>query len=301
MERVRQIPELPPRPRQGHKGTFGTVLVAAGSPGMAGAAGLCARAVLRAGAGLCKVACPEPAQPLVAVIAPGATSLPLETETGFFQENHVQRVLHEAAAAGTLAVGPGIGRGPGQERFMGRIVRETTVPTVVDADGLNALAGGALESLERPEGAGPLLLTPHPGEAARLLSTSTKEVQKDRTGTALRLARWCRGVCLLKGAGTVVTDGKRVYINAAGNPGMATGGSGDVLTGVLAALLAQGMESFDAAVLGAWLHGRAGDLGAARLGPWSLTAEDLLEELPRAFLERAAGPSPGGTERDGTG
>ncbi len=299
MERVRVIPDLPPRPREGHKGTFGTVLVAAGSPGMAGAAGLCARAVLRSGAGLCKVACPEPAQPLVAVIAPGATSIPLETETGFFQEAHVQRVLQEAASAGTLAVGPGIGRGPGQERFMGRVIRETTVPTVVDADGLNALEGAALEPLKRPEGAGPLVLTPHPGEAARLLSSTSREIQKDRTGAALKLAQWCQGVCLLKGAGTIVTDGTRVYVNETGNPGMATGGSGDVLTGILAALLAQGMKPFEAAVLGAWLHGRAGDLGAARLGPWSLTAEDLLEDLPRAFLERAA--SSGEKASDGAG
>ena len=289
MERVTRIPDLPPRPREGHKGTFGTVLVAAGSPGMPGAAGLCAQAVLRAGAGLCKVACPEPVQPLVAVIAAGATSLPLETETGFFQESHVQRVLQEGAAAGTLAVGPGIDRGPGQERFLARLVRETTVPTVVDADGLNALAGAAREPLERPEGAGALVLTPHPGEAARLLSLTSREVQEDREGTAVKLARWCEGVCLLKGADTVVTDGFRIYVNPTGNPGMATGGSGDVLTGVIAALLAQGMKPFDAAVLGAWLHGRAGDLGSARLGPWSLTAQDLLEELPRAFLDRAAG------------
>ena len=288
MERVREIPGLPGRPREGHKGTFGTVLVAAGSPGMPGAAGLCARAVLRSGAGLCKVACPEQVQPTVAAIAPCATYLPLETETGFFQESHVQRVLQEAALAGTLAVGPGMGRGPGQERFLARLVRETTVPTVVDADGLNALAGAAQEPLARPEGAGVLVLTPHPGEAARLLSTTTREVQADREGTALALARWCGGVCLLKGAGTVVTDGNRLYVNDTGNPGMATGGSGDVLTGIVAALLAQGKKAFDAAVLGAWLHGRAGDLGAERLGPWCLTAEDLLDDLPRAFLEMAS-------------
>jgi len=278
------IPGLPARPRAGHKGTFGTVLVVGGSRGMAGAAALCGRAVLRGGAGLCRVGCPASIQPQVAQMVPCATTLPLGEGTGRLGPSALEPLVEEARRADCMALGPGLGQGPDQGALVRALIGRVALPLVVDADGLNVLAGA-----EEGLGAGGApVLTPHPGEAARLLGTTPAMIQADREGAALRLARWCGGVCLLKGAGTVVTDGASLYVNATGDPGMATGGCGDVLTGLVAALLAQGMAPFEGACLGAWLPGRAGEFSAARLGPWSMTAEDLLEDLPRAFLERAA-------------
>jgi len=286
METYETLPPLPARPAAGHKGTFGTVLVAAGSPGMAGAAGLCALAVLRSGAGLCRVACPAGIQPQVAAIAPCATTLPLELPGDRFSGEAVAPVLAAVRQAGTLALGPGLGQGAGQVEFIGRLLAAAAVPTVVDADGLNGLARLAWQEFVP---GGPLVLTPHPGEAGRLLGTSAGEVQADRAGACREIARRWSCCCLLKGARTLVVEGERIYTNRSGDSGLATGGSGDVLTGVIAALLAQGVAPFAAAVLGAWLHGRAGELGSAALGPWSLTAADLLDHLPAAFKERALG------------
>jgi len=160
------------------------------------------------------------------------------------------------------------------------LIAQTQTPLVVDADGLNALQGQVAQLRGR---AAPLILTPHPGEFARLLGSDISAVQGDRQGLAVRFAAEHRLVVVLKGHGTVVTDGRRVYVNATGNPGMATGGTGDVLTGLVAALVGQGLEAFVAAQLGVYLHGKAGDLARDELGEVSLIASDLLTYLPRAF------------------
>jgi NAD(P)H-hydrate epimerase len=169
------------------------------------------------------------------------------------------------------------------------VMAGTAVPLVLDADALNNLAGD-LGPLKRY--AGPLVLTPHPGEFARLAGSDVAAVQADRCDRAVRFAAEHGVVLVLKGNRTVVTDGRRVYVNTTGNPGMATGGTGDVLTGLTAALLGQGLETFAAAQLAVYLHGLAGDLARDRLGEVSLIASDLVEYLPRAFLAHAGRPSP---------
>jgi NAD(P)H-hydrate epimerase len=283
---VHELPRLPRRAAAGHKGTYGTVLVLAGSRGMAGAAVLCGRAALRAGAGLVRVATPADVQPVVAGAYPGYTTLAVRQHAdGTFGDGTAEEVIELARAADVLALGPGLGREDGTVAFVRRVLgglKDT--PVVLDADGLFAVSPFADEFRR----SAPFVLTPHPGEFARLTGTAAPMTDAERELRAVGFARRFGGVLLLKGAGTLVTDGARLYRNTTGNPGMATGGSGDVLTGVVAALVGQGLSAFDAAVLGAWVHGRAGDLGAAELGQTALTAKDLLGTLPAAFRELEA-------------
>lgn len=287
---VTPVNELPPWPRRatdGHKGTYGKVLVVAGSRGMSGAAVLTGRGTLRAGAGLVQVACPACVQTVVAAGHPCYMTVPLRQHAdGSLGDGLAGEVVELARAASAVAVGPGLGQSADVTALVRGVVRELPrTPLVVDADGLNALAPLADEFRDRPV---PLVLTPHPGEFARLAGVNTPEVVARREELAAQFAARFGVVLLLKGAGTVVTDGRRLYRNSTGNPGMATGGSGDVLTGVVAALLARGMPPFDATVLAAWVHGRAGDHAAAALGQTGLTAADLPDYLPAAFRELEA-------------
>jgi NAD(P)H-hydrate epimerase len=279
---VCELPRLPRRVGDGHKGTFGTVLVVAGSRGMAGAAVLAGRAALRAGAGLVRVACPVEVRDVVAAGYPCYTTVGIRRHAdGTFGDGAAEELLELARQSDAVAVGPGLG--PHVEGLVTVLLaglRET--PVVLDADGLNAVAPFREPF---PDRTAPLVMTPHPGEFARLLGTTAAEVQADRAKLATEFAARFGVVLLLKGAGTVVTEGTRLYRNTTGNPGMATGGSGDVLTGVISALVGMGLAGFDAAVLGAWVHGRAGDHAAARLGQTALTAADLLDSLPVAFRE----------------
>lgn len=287
---VTPVFDLPPFPRRkpdGHKGTYGTVLVVGGSRGMAGAAVLAGRGALRGGAGLVRVACPACVQPVVAAGHPAYTTLPLRQHAdGTFADGVAAEVIELAGAATAVAVGPGLGQTADVAPLVRAVVRGlANTPLVLDADGLNALAPFPDDLPARPA---PLVLTPHPGEFARLLGVPVADVVARREELAVEFAARFGVVLLLKGSGTVVTDGRRLYRNATGNPGMATGGSGDVLTGVVAALLAARFDPFDAAVLGAWVHGRAGDHAAAALGQTALTAADLPEYLPAAFRELEA-------------
>ncbi|HUS91009.1 MAG TPA: NAD(P)H-hydrate dehydratase [Phycisphaerae bacterium] len=297
MEHVETLPPLPARAKDAHKGSFGRVLVVGGSRGMVGAVALAANGALRGGAGLVTFAAPEAIQLTVAALCPCATSVPLTCgPDGEPAADALRQVARAAKAADVLAVGPGMAQGPTQ-RDLVRAALEQDKPVVLDADGLNNL--GALDGWPALRRCG-LVLTPHPGEFSRLTGRPIGEIQSDRQAAALAAAgEWARAatgqaplVVLLKGAGTVVTDGRRVRINRTGNPGMATGGSGDVLTGLIAALLAQGLSPFDAASLGAHLHGRAGDLAAEQLSPPAMIAWDLLEYLPaamKAYLDRRPG------------
>jgi NAD(P)H-hydrate epimerase len=284
---VSERPRWKRRAADGHKGTYGTVLVVGGSRGMTGAAVLCGRAALRAGAGLVRVACPAAVQPVVAAGCPCYTTLGIRQHAdGAFSEGAVTDVAEWGRAADVLALGPGLGHTPDAVSLVQGVVRELPkTPTVIDADGLNALAPFTDEFKDR---SCPLILTPHPGEFARLSGKSVAEVQVDRQAVAAEFAARYGVILVLKGAGTVVTDGRRVYRNSTGNPGMATGGSGDVLTGVIAAILGQGLSPFEAAVLGTWIHGRAGDLAAADLGETGLIASDLPDYLPAVFKELEA-------------
>lgn len=281
-ELVNRLPALPPRPADSNKGTFGRVLVVAGSTGMAGAAVLCGSAALRGGAGLVRVAVSREILPQVAAGNPCYTTAPLpHDEHGRLAAAAEVELLALASANDVLACGPGLGRSPAVAALVEALVTRTPAPLVLDADGLNAFEGRADRLRGRP---GPLVLTPHPGEFARLLGCDPATVQARRQELAARFAAEHGLVLLLKGHRTVVTDGRRLWLNPTGNPGMATAGSGDVLTGLIAALLGQRLEPFAAAQLGAYLHGKAGDLARDAVGEVSLIASDLLDHLPRAFL-----------------
>jgi len=283
---VTDVPRLKARPLDSNKGTFGRVLVVAGSRGMSGAAVLCASAALRSGAGLVRLAVPEGILPIVAASNPCYTTVPLSQDAqGRVGIAGLQELLDLVKHNSVAAIGPGLEQSAHLGEMLATILEQTTTPLVLDADTLNVLVGrlGALRQHQ-----GPIVLTPHPGEFARLLSCDIPTVQAQRQELAAEFARTHGVVVVLKGFGTVVTDGQRVYVNRTGNPGMATGGTGDVLGGLIAALIGQKMETFAATQLGVYLHGRAGDLAREQKGEVSLIASDLLEFLPRAFQRHAA-------------
>jgi len=274
------LPQLPDRPIDAHKGHFGLALLVGGSRGMAGAMGLAGMAALRGGAGLVRLAVPDVCLDTIAGFEPSYMTAALASDpAGRIALAARQRIVELAEAATVVACGPGMGRSLGLDVLVGWLYASLSKPMVVDADGLNALTARP-EVLARP--GGPRILTPHPGEFARLLGTGRVPPEK-RDAEAVRLAKRCGVVLVLKGHQTLITDGDRRAVNTTGNPGMATGGSGDVLTGLIAALACQGLAPFDAARLGAYLHGLAGDLAAEELGQESLMASDLVRFLPEAF------------------
>jgi NAD(P)H-hydrate epimerase len=282
---------LPARSPAAHKGDFGHVLVVAGSPGKSGAAILAARAAVRAGAGLVTVGVPAPLLAIVEAASLESMTLPLPAdEDGGLRPDAVERLLADPRWT-VAAVGPGLGTGGEVPEAVRRLARRCDRPLVVDADGLNAFAGAPEALRERPAAT---VLTPHPGELARLLGTTTAAVGEDRLAAVREAAAVTGAVVLLKGHLSLVAspDGP-VAINPTGNPGLASGGSGDVLTGVVAALLAQGLAPWDAACAGAWLHGHAADLLLARQGGVALAAADLVAALPAAFDALRAARSEG--------
>ncbi len=286
MQTIDKLPVLPPRSADSHKGTYGTVLVMAGSRGMTGAAILTATAALRSGAGLVQVACPKSSQPVIAAGYPCYTTIPLsEDADGVIDEANPTSLLKRIESATVVAVGPGLGRSHSLDALVRSLVFHRSKPTVLDADGLNAVAGS---DPSRLRGNVPLVLTPHPGEFARLTGQTPEAVAKLREDLAVDFAQASGCVVVLKGHRSIITDGTRMAINTTGNAGMATGGAGDVLTGIIAALIGQGMPAFEAAQLGTHIHGRAGDLAAAEFGMVSLTAHDIVEWLPKAFCENRA-------------
>ncbi len=272
---------LAARPDASHKGTYGHLLAVAGSTGKAGAAVLLARGALRAGVGLVTVATPRSVRGEIAVQQAEVMTEPLaETPDGRLGSGAAAVVLGLAAARTALALGPGLGTGDETRDAIVEIARGASVPAVIDADGLNAIAaaGGFPAIAGAPA---PRVLTPHPGEASRLLRCGIGEIQADRLGAARRLAEAAGAVAVLKGHRSVVAapDGRAAF-NQSGNPGMATGGTGDVLTGIVGALLARGLDPFDAARLGTFLHGAAGDAAATAVGEESLVASDVVDGIP---------------------
>ena len=251
------------RERDIHKGNCGKVLIYAGSKGMAGAAVLCARAALRTGAGLVRVSVPEELFPILQVGVPEATCMTRE------------RLFEDLMQYSAIAIGPGLGDEIKNGNLIKKIINTTDKPVVIDADGLNLLQEdpGMMRQAKAK-----LIITPHPGEAARLLKQKTAEINGNRLESAKGLAAVTGAVTVLKGADSgVATPEGKTYINKTGNPGMATGGSGDVLTGVIAALAGQGLEPEAAAASGVFLHGLAGDLASDRVGEYGLIASDIAD------------------------
>lgn len=278
------LPRLAPRVATSHKGDYGRVLLLGGSRGMSGAIALAGMAALRAGAGLVTLGVPAPCLETVAAWDPCYLTVPLESDAaGRVALSAAAGMLDLAARATAVGCGPGWGPHPDLVALARTLYTRLPQPLVVDADALNALAAS-------PDGlsgaGGPRIITPHPGEFRRLtgvaeLATAAQQAR------AVELARAHRLVVVLKGHGTLVTDGQRTARNETGNPGMATGGAGDVLTGLLTALLGQGLSVWEAARLGVYVHGLAGDLAALQVTQLGLTARDLVDYLPTAW--RAVG------------
>jgi len=276
-------PLFSPRAADSHKGTYGHLLMVCGSFGMAGAAVLAAKAALRSGVGLLTVALPRSIYPIVSAAVPEAVFLPLdETEDGVLARTALKPLLAALQGKDALLIGCGMGKGETVELLVCELLQNVNCPTVLDADGLNAVAQH-IDILKTV--AAPLILTPHPGEMARLCRCSVDTIQTDRKRVARDFANAYGVTIALKGHRTVITDGDTSRVNSTGNPGMATGGSGDVLAGMIASFTAQGMKPFDATVSGVFLHGKAGDKAAQKHSQHAMLPSDLIEELGGLFLE----------------
>jgi hydroxyethylthiazole kinase-like uncharacterized protein yjeF len=269
-----------------HKGDYGRVLVIAGSAGLLGAGELAARAAARCGAGLVTWGGPHSLWSTMAAKVTEVMTLGFpETERGYLGLQAASTIVTALPDKDVLALGPGIGRHESTVSLVKDVLAEASIPVVIDADALFALAASETQPVKPSQAA--WVLTPHPGEAARLLGCTVAEIERNRPAAARRLAERFGCVVALKGVPTLVTDHveRVLYINTTGNPGMATGGTGDVLTGMIAGLIAQGMSPLKAAVAGVYLHGRAGDI-ASLTGQTGLIAGDLLDAIPRAIAER---------------
>lgn len=275
MNRIVTLPGLPERPIEGHKGLFGRVLVVGGSDRMIGAPVLAGTAALRMGAGLVQVATPESILPAAISITPELIGLPLNA-------GNVRELIAAASEADAVVVGPGMGTSTLAKRRLLRLV-QIERPVVLDADALNLLAMQKRWSNFKA----PSVLTPHPGEMKRLAKLlSGDDVPTDEDGRieiAAAAAKAFRQIIVLKGHRTVVSDGERVYVNRTGDSSLSKAGTGDVLSGIIAALLAQKMDRFEAACAGVWLHGKAGEIAGQKLGRRSVLARDVIEALDQAI------------------
>ena len=284
MKKIIDIPTLTKRPVDGHKGTFGKVLIVGGSVGFSGAPALAGKAALRSGAGLVRVAVPQSIQPAVSTLDPCYTTIGLSDDKGQLSSNVMTELAKYLPDNDVVAFGPGIGTGAGVKDVLLSLIAVEGLKLVIDADGLNVLSscGGPGGWLKKKRA--DVVLTPHPGEMVRLWSSVFREpMPEDRRECATRFTEKTGTIVVFKGAGTVVTDGGKIYINTSGNHGMATAGSGDVLTGVIPALAGQNLSFFDASVLGVFVHGLAGNIAAAVHGQISLIATDIIENLNGAF------------------
>lgn len=273
---------LPVRSEDGHKGTFGKTLLVCGSREYSGAACLAARGALLSGTGLVKVAFPRSIDAVISNQVLEAVKLPLpETQTGTISIAALDMILEAAAEAQVVAIGPGLRVTPETRRLVLKLLTEVDKPVVLDADGINCLAEEQWSWAQR---AAPTVLTPHPGEMARLLLTNPETVNADRIGAARSYAQMGCTV-VLKGASTVISDPDgQVFINPTGNSGLGSGGTGDVLTGLIAGLIAQGAAPTHAATVAVFLHGLAADFAAQDLSEYCLSASDVLAYLPKAFV-----------------
>ena len=276
---------LPSRRKGSHKGNFGHLLVLAGSSGKRGAAQMCSLAAFRCGTGLVTTAWPESLDTSTAPPTMEIMSLPLpETAEGSVALQAKKILIDASSGKSALAIGPGLSQDPETVQLVQHLISEVTLPMVIDADGINAIA---LDLSILKQKKDELILTPHPGEMGRLIGLSASEVQKDRFNIAARFAEEWGITLVLKGSHTVIASPEGLlYINITGNSGMATAGIGDVLTGMIAGFLAQAIKPLNAAVLGIALHGSAGDLAAEQHGEASLLASDLIAKIPTALMKQ---------------
>jgi len=265
-----------------HKGSFGHLLVIAGSPGMTGAASLTALSALRVGAGLVTLGIPEDLNPILETKLTEVMTLPLpQSKDKTLCKEGFEKIKDFSQKCKAMAIGPGISSTKQTKELISTIIDQLDIPLVIDADGINVLAG-ELPLLKKYKAS--LIITPHPGEMSRLVGASVEEIQKDRIGFTMALARRIGAIVVLKGARTVIASKEgNSWVNLTGNPGMATGGSGDVLTGIIGGLLTQKLSCLEAAKTGVYLHGYAADLAAQKKGEISLIASDTLETIPEAI------------------
>jgi NAD(P)H-hydrate epimerase len=285
---------IPERPRYSHKGDYGYVLVVGASKGKTGAAFMTAKACLRSGAGLVTIGVPESLLDVFQEKVTEEMALPLTDNNGIISKEALEEILDFITErADVLAIGPGLGVSSDTKVIIDELILKSPVPMVIDADGLNSLS--SKEILKKAKS--PIIITPHPGEMARLLGQESRvrgqktekdireEIEKDRINTAISFSKETGTYVILKGVPTIIADPEgNSYINTTGNPGMATAGTGDVLTGIVASFLGQGLSPLDASLLGVYIHGLAGDLAASEKGYHSLIATDIINFLPKAFL-----------------
>ena len=292
MIKRKNLPKLNPRKSNTHKGSYGRVLVLAGSPGLTGAACLCSKAALRSGSGIVTLGVPESLNPVMETKLTCVMTRPLpETKASTLSKKARNEIMKLCEAHDVVALGPGLSQEPETRELILWLIKNIDRNIVIDADGLNALSDNVkvLHKIKRHT-----VLTPHPGEMSRLTGLgSAKDVQKERLNTATqfvqsiqkKLSNDRRLILVLKGDKTIVADSGKVYVNRTGNPVMATAGAGDVLTGIIASLIGQGYDVFDASQLGVYIHGLAGDIAANKKGELSMIASDIIEYLPDAFIK----------------
>ncbi len=273
---------IPERKRDSHKGDHGHVLVLAGSMGMTGAAALCSLGALRSGCGLVTLGIPKSLNAIMETKLTEVMTRPLpETRNISLSLEALPKIKKMLKGVDAVALGPGLSTDEGTKRLVNKLIKVIDKPLVIDADALNCIASNitALKSVKSP-----IIITPHPGEMSRLSGLEIDTIQRNRQKVTKDLARQCNLIVVLKGNNTVVSDGKNNnFVNKSGNPGMGTGGTGDILTGMIASFLAQGVSAFKSAKLAVYIHGKAGDLAAREKGEIGLIAGDILEKIPEAF------------------
>ena len=292
MVKTKKLPKLNPRKRNSHKGSYGRVLVLAGSPGLTGAAYLCSKAALRSGSGIVTLGVPESLNSVMESKLTCVMTHPLpETKASTLSNKGKKKIMKLCESHDVVALGPGLSQQPETRELILWLIQNIDRNMVIDADGLNALSDkvNVLHKIKRHA-----VLTPHPGEMSRLTGLgSAKNVQKERLNTASQFIQSIQKksnnegklTLVLKGDKTIVANSRKVYVNRTGNPGMATAGTGDVLTGIIASLIGQGYDVFDASQLGVYIHGLAGDIAAKKKGEHSMIASDIIEYLPDAFIK----------------
>lgn len=275
------ISKIKPRQKDSHKGNYGHVFILAGSVGMTGAAYLASQAAILSGSGLVTLGIPSSLNAIMETKLTEVMTLPLqETSEQSLSLSCEKRVIDFVQRCDAVVIGPGISRNPDTQKLVRNLVSKIAKPIILDADGINAYSEAPADLKKRGD---PLVMTPHPGEMSRISGITTQEIQKDREETAKKFAAEFNAIIVLKGFRTVVAGDKMVYINESGNPGMATGGAGDVLGGMIASLIGQGLTPFGAAKLASYVHGVAGDMAMREHGEISLIASDILHKLPLAF------------------